>query len=92
MTSRDFCYWLQGFFEIGRAHEPGNRAPALTERQTEMIRKHLALVFKHEIDPSMGPPEHQAALNEVHNQPPKPAPSPFDTPPAHPSGGIAFRC
>jgi hypothetical protein len=33
-----------------------------------MIKAHLALVFKHEIDPSMGGPDHQAALNEIHAQ------------------------
>lgn len=67
MTSREFCYWLQGYFEIVRAHEPGNRAPALTDRQTEMVRKHLALVFKHEIDQSYGDEKHQAELNAIHN-------------------------
>lgn len=34
--------------------------------QTEAIRKHLALVFKHEIDPSMGPAGHQAELDAIH--------------------------
>lgn len=43
MKSRDFCYWLQGLFELG---DP----VALDPRQTEMIKRHLALVFKHEID------------------------------------------
>ena len=64
MTSRDFCYWLQGYFEI-----QGNRdqeASALSVWQVDMIRKHLALVFKHEIDPSMGPEDHQEALNKLH--------------------------
>lgn len=65
MTSRDFCYWLQGYFEIEqqRAGEP---APMLGSDQVACIRAHLALVFKHEIDPSMGPPEHQAELNKIH--------------------------
>ncbi len=47
MTSRDFAYWLQGFFEISDPVE-------IDRIQTENIKKHLALVFKHEIDPSMG--------------------------------------
>jgi hypothetical protein len=47
MTSRDFCYWLQGYFEL-----MGNGAP-VTDEQAEIIRNHLALVFHHEIDPSM---------------------------------------
>lgn len=63
MTSRDFCYWLQGYFEV--AHNAGDRE--LTSAQVKSIRAHLALVFKHEIDPSMGPPEHQADLNKIHD-------------------------
>jgi len=63
MTSRDFAYWLQGFFEISGCTE-------ITAEQTEQIKKHLNLVFKHEIDPSMGNEEHQKALNKIHNTPP----------------------
>lgn len=62
MTSRDFCYWLQGHFEIA---EP----KTLGEKETLMIKKHLALVFKHEIDPSMGDENHQLELNNIHNKP-----------------------
>jgi len=65
MTSRDFAYWLQGYFEISNAKELG-------EFETNMIKKHLNLVFKHEIDPSMGDAKHQQVLNEVHNQKPDP--------------------
>jgi len=64
MTSRDFVYWLQGFFELTGA------TTGLDANQTNTIRSHLALVFKHEIDPSMGCPAHQAALDEIHK--PKP--------------------
>lgn len=39
----------------------------LNREQVEVIQKHLALVFKHEIDPSMGNQEHQGKLNEIHN-------------------------
>jgi hypothetical protein len=46
MTSRDFCYWLQGFFEL----QGGNQA--LTPEQIQIIKNHLKLVFLHEIDPS----------------------------------------
>jgi len=60
MTSRDFVYWLQGYFELEEPKEIG-------EKQTEAIKRHLALVFKHEIDPSMSDdPKVQQALNEVH--------------------------
>lgn len=60
MQSRDFVYWLQGFFEIADAKQ-------ITEEQTEVIKRHLNLVFKHEIDPSMGGEEHQMILNNIHN-------------------------
>ena len=69
MTSRDFCYWLQGYFEIActgpTPPEPNNKYN-LSDRQIEMIRNHLNMVFKHEIDPSMGSPSHQAALSDIH--------------------------
>lgn len=60
MTSRDFCFWLQGFFEITGADK-------IEAPQAKSIKKHLALVFKHEIDPSMGDEEHQTALNDIHS-------------------------
>lgn len=58
MKSRDFCYWLQGYFEL--AGEQG-----LTPKQTEMIKKHLSMVFIHEIDPSF-PAQQQSQLNQQH--------------------------
>jgi hypothetical protein len=58
MTSREFAYWLQGFFEI-----TGPTA-TLTSTQVDMVRKHLSLVFKHEIDPSYPNAE---KLNQIHN-------------------------
>lgn len=61
MTSRDFAYWLQGFFEVSDAEE-------INPKQTEIIKNHLDLVFKHEIDPSMGDAKHQQELNTIHNQ------------------------
>jgi hypothetical protein len=61
MTSRDFCYWLQGYFEI----RGGNCG--LTAAQCETIERHLALVFKHEIDPAAGDAKAQAALNAIHS-------------------------
>lgn len=60
MTSRDFVYWLQGVFELA---DP----KTLNEKQTDLIRRHLNLVFYHEIDPSMGDKEHQGKLNSIHN-------------------------
>jgi hypothetical protein len=61
MTSRDFAFWLQGFFEI-----TDNANMNLAPRQVEMIKKHLNLVFAHEIDPSMGGKEEQDKLNKIH--------------------------
>lgn len=49
MTEREFCYWLQGLFEVGKP-------ASLTAEQTEMIRKHLALVFTNvTANPYLGP-------------------------------------
>lgn len=61
MKATDLAYWLQGFFEL---REDGE---GLTARQTKLIEKHLALVFRHEIDPSQGDAKHQAELNEIHS-------------------------
>lgn len=59
MTARDFAFWLQGVFEIGGLK-------SMNEVQTDTVRRHLALVFKHEIDPSMGDAEVQVELNKIH--------------------------
>lgn len=61
MNARDFCFWLQGFFELQTSPQP------LSIKQAEMVRQHLALVFKHEIDPSMGDQAHQDELNKIHS-------------------------
>lgn len=61
MQSRDFVYWLQGFFELA---DP----KALTEKQTDLVKRHLNLVFLHEIDPSHSDdPKVQGALQAVHD-------------------------
>lgn len=65
MTSRDFCFWLQGYLELAPLARDAQR-PALAPEQLECVRSHLALVFKHEIDPSMGPAKHQASLDSLH--------------------------
>lgn len=66
MRSRDFCYWLQGFFEIASKRE--RTMPALTTEQVECVQAHLALVFKHEIDPSIdgGDPVKKGQLDSLH--------------------------
>jgi len=49
------------FFEISGSKE-------ISEEQTNIIKKHLNLVFVHEIDPSMSDdPNHQQKLNNIHN-------------------------
>lgn len=63
MTSRDFCYWLQGWFEI---NETIGQIRAPRPETLDMIKNHLSLVFIHEIDPSMGNKEHQEKLNDTH--------------------------
>jgi len=39
MTNREFCYWLQGFFEL-------SRATGLDNQQVVAIKNHLNLVRK----------------------------------------------
>lgn len=81
MTSVNFAYWLQGFIEL-------HGSPPSAE-QWETIKRHLALVFQHEIDPPAGPPEHQAKLNETHHgqRPPRPIPDPGVT-----YSPVKYRC
>ena len=89
MKATEFCYWLQGLFEMA---EP----VALTEKQTQLVKAHLAMVFKHEIDPSYGSPEVQAALTALHEsgkvgRPPRPAQPPVAHDHIHP-GDVLLRC
>ncbi len=71
MKSTEFCYWLQGFFEISDSN-------SLNEKQVEMIKNHLQLVFHYEIDPSYtSDKKEQEVLQAIHdgnnlNKPPKP--------------------
>lgn len=64
MTSRDFAYWLQGFFEI-------SNQKSISADQVKIIKNHLNLVFKHEIDPSIdnGDKKIQEDLQEIHDGP-----------------------
>lgn len=48
MTPKEFCYWLQGFFEMANPKE-------LTPEQTEMVKKHLTLVFINITNPAQPP-------------------------------------
>ena len=61
MTSVSFCYWLQGLFEIGEVK-------ILNEKQVDIIKNHLNMVFFHEIDPALTPDKKkQQSLNQIHN-------------------------
>lgn len=90
MTSRDFCYWLQGYFEIALAD--GQHTVFLTPAQINTLKSHLAMVFRHEIDPSMGDQEHQTELNEIHEGGSVTPQTPFSQ--AHQSPGVdeLYRC
>jgi len=82
MTSRDFCFWLQGFFEIGEVKQ-------ITAKESEIIQRHLALVFKHEIDPAIEAVSivTKAELDAIH----KPASPAFGPISMHPDAGL-IRC
>lgn len=67
MTARDFCFWLQGYLEL-TPREPGVMREGMSPQQVQTIASHLSLVFRHEIDPSMGNKDHQDALNKIHNK------------------------
>lgn len=60
MKTRDFCYWLQGFFELS---QDGMISP----NQARAIKDHLSMVFIHDIDPSF-PISEQKALTTAHNK------------------------
>lgn len=45
MRSVDFCYFLQGLFEL-------TDTKTLDEKQVQTIKNHLQLVFLYDIDPS----------------------------------------
>lgn len=59
MTSRDFCYWLQGFLEVSNAKE-------IAPEQLVIIKNHLAMVFAREIDPSHGDAKMRSILDALH--------------------------
>ncbi len=64
MTSRDFCYWLQGWFEINETID--HRAGA-TPETLAVIKNHLALVFAHEIDPQHAQTVPAQAAQAIHD-------------------------
>jgi hypothetical protein len=77
MKSVEFCYWLQGMFEIVPPVD------GLSQRQVETIKRHLDMVFIHEIDKGY-PAEQQASLDAAHTATPKP--------PFHGQSNPVMRC
>jgi hypothetical protein len=82
MTARDFCFWLQGFFELEEAgREPNEPSGGFDRDQVAIITRHLALVFAHDIDPAIeakGPltkeqldAVHKIASTHVARRPPR---------------------
>lgn len=65
MTSRDFCYWLQGYFEL----TGGTGADLMSADKVMTVKNHLALVFRHEIDPSIDGGNQKLAdeLQKIHD-------------------------
>lgn len=53
MTPENFAFWLQGLFELAQPK-------SLDEKQTELVRQHLQLVFEHVVDDSDGAQDQQA--------------------------------
>lgn len=58
MKATEFCYWLQGMFELAEPTE-------LNAEQTDLIKRHLAMAFLHDIDKRPSEAE-QGKLNQVH--------------------------
>lgn len=71
MKAHEFCYWLQGFFELTEDAKQFDNAgnaiekKGLSAEQTEKVKQHLAMVFIHDIDPKY-PAKEQSALNTAH--------------------------
>lgn len=62
MKPTEFCYWLQGYFELA---DHASHEQHLTTEQVEVIKNHLNLVFYHSIDPSYN--GDQKLLQEIHD-------------------------
>lgn len=56
MKPEEFCYWLQGLFEMADIEE-------LDAKQTAILKRHLNMVFEHiaHLDEKDQPPVHSPA-------------------------------
>lgn len=70
MRSRDFVFWLQGFFELSEELQ-------LSAKQVAAIKQHLGLVFAH--DPDLGAPAHPPVSPAASIVPPNGFTVPGDT-------------
>lgn len=69
MKPDQFCYWLQGFFEL-------SDEDTINEVQIDAIKRHLNLVFVHSLDPESESEtsatkwdlQHAHDGNDVHNK------------------------
>lgn len=59
MKADNFCYWLQGFFEISKPTD-------LDAESLEIIKRHLAMVFYTDLDNKF-PKEQQVKLQALHD-------------------------
>ncbi len=66
MTPENFCYWLQGWFELNQTIDHRDGA---TKETMEMISTHLALVFEKKTGPI--PNDFLKALQEARRLHPK---------------------
>lgn len=70
MKPDNFCYWLQGYFELASQQSSGQ--VMLSPQQIEVIRNHLNLVFEHSIDMEatkhIKDPEEAAKKKEKYNK------------------------
>lgn len=63
IKSSEFCYWLQGHFELN------DTGSGLTPKQTAVVKRHLSLVFVHELDDAAdgGDPAKKEAMQAIHD-------------------------
>ena len=91
MNTQDFCYWLQGYFELSQIDE------GLSTEQVVVIKEHLQLVFKKETMNTAAPVKEvpvKGNMQELvdkymreqreHFQPSPVFPTPFKTPDPYP--------
>jgi hypothetical protein len=67
MRADQFCYWLQGFFEIVKVDTTITKQGAviLNKEQINIIQNHLNMVFLHDLDKQV-PHDQQKPLNDLH--------------------------